>query len=99
MSFGSEVRMMAPRLAAMVTTVASTMSEVPALPQRMPAALAVSRPTGTTRHPARNLPSLKAGIRFDPARGLVALRAWAQEWLERQAIGESTRRHSQGFIS
>lgn len=33
----------------------------------------------------------KAGIRFDPVRGLVPLRAWAQEWLERRVIGESTR--------
>lgn len=40
----------------------------------------------------------KAGIRFDPARGLVPLRAWAQEWLERQVIGESTRRNYEGFI-
>jgi hypothetical protein len=40
----------------------------------------------------------KAGIRFDPARGLVPLRVWAQEWLERRVIGESTRRNYEGFI-
>ncbi|MFF8615176.1 tyrosine-type recombinase/integrase [Streptomyces sp. NPDC015350] len=40
----------------------------------------------------------KASIHFDPARGLVALRAWAQEWLERQVVGESTRRNYEGFI-
>ncbi|MFI8129614.1 tyrosine-type recombinase/integrase [Streptomyces diastaticus] len=40
----------------------------------------------------------KADIRFDPGRGLVALRAWAQEWLERQLVGESTRRNYEGFI-
>lgn len=40
----------------------------------------------------------KAGIRFDPARGLVPLRVWAEEWLERRVIGESTRRNYEGFI-
>ncbi|MGW7239944.1 tyrosine-type recombinase/integrase [Streptomyces sp. NPDC054804] len=40
----------------------------------------------------------KAGIRFDPERGLVSLRGWAQEWLERRVIGESTRRNYEGFI-
>ncbi|MFJ9663630.1 hypothetical protein ACIRPP_03285, partial [Streptomyces sp. NPDC101219] len=40
----------------------------------------------------------KADVRFDPARGLVPLRAWAQEWLERRVIGESTRRNYEGFI-
>ncbi|MFE9307356.1 tyrosine-type recombinase/integrase [Streptomyces sp. NPDC088353] len=40
----------------------------------------------------------KAGIRFDPERGLVSLRVWAQEWLERRVIGESTRRNYEGFI-
>ncbi|MGW4491103.1 tyrosine-type recombinase/integrase [Streptomyces sp. NPDC004376] len=39
-----------------------------------------------------------AGIRFDPERGLVPLRVWAQEWLERRVIGESTRRNYEGFI-
>ncbi|GGP53340.1 hypothetical protein GCM10010287_20190 [Streptomyces variabilis] len=34
MPYRSEVQMIAPRLAAMTTTVASTMSAVPALPQR-----------------------------------------------------------------
>ncbi|MFG2318077.1 hypothetical protein [Streptomyces tendae] len=28
----------------------------------------------------------KAGIHFDPARGLVPLRVWAREWLERRVI-------------
>lgn len=40
----------------------------------------------------------KAGIHFDPVRGLVPLRAWAQEWLERRVIGESTHRNYEGFI-
>ncbi|MET9841335.1 tyrosine-type recombinase/integrase [Streptomyces virginiae] len=40
----------------------------------------------------------KASIRFDPGRGLVALRVWALEWLERQVVGESTRRNYEGFI-
>ncbi|WP_239590002.1 tyrosine-type recombinase/integrase [Streptomyces aureoverticillatus] len=40
----------------------------------------------------------KAGIRFDPARGLVPLWVWAREWLERRVIGESTRRNYEGFI-
>ncbi|MEU6311154.1 hypothetical protein [Streptomyces sp. NPDC047014] len=26
------------------------------------------------------------------------MRAWAQEWLERQVVGESTRRNYEGFI-
>jgi hypothetical protein len=30
----------------------------------------------------------KAGIRICPARGLVPLRVWTQEWLERRVIGE-----------
>ncbi|NML52885.1 site-specific integrase [Streptomyces sp. R302] len=40
----------------------------------------------------------KASIRFDSGRGLVALRVWAQEWLERQVVGEFTRRNYEGFI-
>lgn len=40
----------------------------------------------------------EAGIRFDPARGLVPLRVWAREWLERRVIGEPTRRNYEGFI-
>ncbi|WP_139058258.1 hypothetical protein [Streptomyces prasinopilosus] len=40
----------------------------------------------------------KADIRFDPERGLVPLRVWAQEWLERRVVGEATRRNYEGFI-
>jgi len=45
MSSGSDVQMTAPVAAAITTTVASTTSEVPARPQRIPAALEVSSPT------------------------------------------------------
>jgi hypothetical protein len=40
----------------------------------------------------------KSDVRFDPARGLVPLRVWARDWLERRVIGESTRRNYEGFI-
>lgn len=40
----------------------------------------------------------KADVRFDPAPGRVSLQVWAQEWLERRVIGESTRRNYEGFI-
>lgn len=40
----------------------------------------------------------KVGTRFYPVSGLVPLRVWAQEWLERRVIGESTRRNYEGFI-
>ena len=40
----------------------------------------------------------KSAVRFDPACGLVPLRVWAREWLERRVIGESTRRNYEGFI-
>ena len=53
---GSDVQMTAPVAAAIIATVASTTSEVPARPQRIPAALAVSSPTGSTWQPARNPP-------------------------------------------
>ncbi|MEV8412282.1 hypothetical protein AB0P45_01515 [Streptomyces niveus] len=34
----------------------------------------------------------------DPARGALPLQVWAQEWLERRVIGESTRRNYEGFV-
>ncbi|NEB73848.1 hypothetical protein G3I40_01130 [Streptomyces sp. SID14478] len=40
----------------------------------------------------------KADVHFDPAPGRVSLHVWAQEWLERRVIGESTRRNYEGFI-
>ncbi|WP_405863154.1 site-specific integrase [Streptomyces sp. NBC_01515] len=40
----------------------------------------------------------KADVYVDPARGVVPLRVWAQEWLERRVIAESTRRNYEGFI-
>lgn len=57
MSSGSLVKTIAPQARATVTTVASTMSRVPALPHRTPAVFASSRPTGTISQPCRNRPS------------------------------------------
>lgn len=34
----------------------------------------------------------------DPARGAMSLAVWAEEWLERRVIGESTRRNYEGFV-
>ncbi|MFF1421235.1 hypothetical protein [Streptomyces sp. NPDC058280] len=40
----------------------------------------------------------KARACVDPARGASLLWVWAQEWLERRVIGESTRRNNEGFV-
>ncbi|WP_234021365.1 tyrosine-type recombinase/integrase [Streptomyces sp. 142MFCol3.1] len=40
----------------------------------------------------------KARVCIDPARGAVSLSVWAEEWLERRAIGEATRCNYEGFI-
>lgn len=40
----------------------------------------------------------KARIGFDFACGALPLSAWAQEWLERGVIGESTHRNYEGFV-
>ncbi|MFJ2415116.1 tyrosine-type recombinase/integrase [Streptomyces brevispora] len=39
-----------------------------------------------------------ARVCADPARGAVPLRVWAQDWLERRVVAESTRRNYEGFI-
>lgn len=51
-----------------------------------------------TLSPTRSRTTRRTAFAFDPARGLVPLRVWAQEWLERRVIGESTRRNYEGFI-
>ncbi|MER0241726.1 tyrosine-type recombinase/integrase [Streptomyces sp. HSW2009] len=40
----------------------------------------------------------KARVWVDPARSAMSLAVWAEEWLERRVIGESTRRNYEGFI-
>jgi integrase len=40
----------------------------------------------------------KARAWVGPARGAVPLWVWAQEWLDRRAIGESTRSNYEGFV-
>ncbi|MFJ1899244.1 MULTISPECIES: hypothetical protein [unclassified Streptomyces] len=40
----------------------------------------------------------KSGTFPDPARGTVRLQIWAQDWVERRAIRDTTRRNCEGFI-
>lgn len=40
----------------------------------------------------------KSGTFLDPARGTVRLQVWAQGWVERRSIGDTTRRNYEGFI-
>lgn len=41
----------------------------------------------------------KSGTCLDSARGAVCLLVWAQDWVERRAIGDTTRRNYDGGTS